>query len=389
MKYIVEFYKGLDAVNLFIFWGVIGVVLLLLIFSIIMVNRNRKLEKIIEAEGIDIDDNDLAIKKYNEMDSNKEIIKQERNRMVERTTEKESIISKESIDDDIAIKEYHEEPINEAKIDYPTREKNVSENTDGIDFPKLENSFKKDDEIPIAKFERPNNENKFIAEEHVMEYNKDFFEIPTINKQSEIKEKEIQNSVSNEDKVTNRNISRQERTERINSATYQRNILRKMYPNQTSPIGIIKKETPETNNAKELNELLNNEQPSKSEKNVATHPIEKRDYVSNASKYEIKPENQRRGNYLEELSKKMSENNANNNVDRTSYEIQQEQDAIISYKELMQKKDYIKMIDEEDAVISIEELKNRKHEDEKIYNITEKEPNDDFIDELKNFRSDL
>ena len=58
MNYIIEFYKGLDTVNLIIFWGVIIVVLLLLIFSIILANKNRKLEKIIESNGINIDDND-------------------------------------------------------------------------------------------------------------------------------------------------------------------------------------------------------------------------------------------------------------------------------------------------------------------------------------------
>ena len=77
------------------------------------------------------------------------------------------------------------------------------------------------------------------------------------------------------------------------------------------------------------------------------------------------------------------------NIDRTSYELKQEEDAIISYQELMQKKDRIHIIDEEDAVISIEELKQRKLEEDKLYNLTEKEPNDDFINELKNFRSDL
>ena len=55
----------------------------------------------------------------------------------------------------------------------------------------------------------------------------------------------------------------------------------------------------------------------------------------------------------------------------------------------MQKKDSIKIVDEEDAIISIEELKKRKQEEEKLYNITEKENNSDFINELKNFRSNL
>ena len=65
------------------------------------------------------------------------------------------------------------------------------------------------------------------------------------------------------------------------------------------------------------------------------------------------------------------------------------EDAIISYKELMAKKDTIKTIDEEDAVISIQELTSRENKQEKLYNLTEEEENDDFLDELKKFRNDL
>ena len=62
----------------------------------------------------------------------------------------------------------------------------------------------------------------------------------------------------------------------------------------------------------------------------------------------------------------------------------------------MEKKDSIQTIDEEEAIISIEELMNRTNstkeeikEDSKLYNISEEEANDDFIKELKQFRSDL
>lgn len=47
------------------------------------------------------------------------------------------------------------------------------------------------------------------------------------------------------------------------------------------------------------------------------------------------------------------------------------------------------MIDEEEAVISIDELYERKKQKEKLYNITKEEDNDEFISELKHFRSDL
>lgn len=114
--------------------------------------------------------------------------------------------------------------------------------------------------------------------------------------------------------------------------------------------------------------------------------------------------------YLEEVSRKLAEAEITDEVERTDYELEQEENAIISYKELMAKKDSIQTIDEEDAVISIEELMNRNQnndmetsnyqkeplskptnneEDTKLYKLTEEEEDDDFINELKQFRNDL
>ena len=115
---------------------------------------------------------------------------------------------------------------------------------------------------------------------------------------------------------------------------------------------------------------------------------------------DIQREKQSNEKYLEEVNKKLSEVEEINDIERTSYELQQEEEAIISYKELMEKKDSIKTIDEEEAVISIEELMNRannnqeevvkeKKEEQKLYNINELEENDNFIQELKKFRDDL
>ena len=92
--------------------------------------------------------------------------------------------------------------------------------------------------------------------------------------------------------------------------------------------------------------------------------------------------------YIRDVSKKLAEANNRNDIDRTEYEIKQEEEAIISYDELMQKKDEIKIIDEEEAVISIDELMQKKQK-EKLYNLVDEEENDKFIDELKDFRRDL
>ena len=357
MNYIIEFYKGLDTVNLIIFWGVIIVVLLLLIFSIILANKNRKLEKIIESNGINIDDND-----YDELPIKKQ---------------KEPMI----VEDKTNIKINNNFHTQEQSEKYLESEKNNTSN----------GSIKKEitEDIPIIEPMNDIQEEKFIAEEHVMEYNNNDI-LPKIEE-------------NNNQKEMIRNNNYQENI--IMPGAYQKNVLREVYPSQTSPIGIIKKENKieqEEKNAKELNDILKNNIPNSEIKerkelindrnidinNVDTNHVDKEKYKYHASP-KVYQETYKRGNYLEELSKKLAENNNQNDINRTEYELKQEEEAIISYEELMQKKDSIKIVDEEDAIISIEELKKRKQEEEKLYNITEKENNSDFINELKNFRSDL
>lgn len=171
------------------------------------------------------------------------------------------------------------------------------------------------------------------------------------------------------------------------SAPYQRNVLREMSLSQTSPIGINRKEEPinidelvpkykeqisEEKNIEELIDLNSDEE---------YNALESAEILETTSiQDEIITEEQEESDY---------------DIERTSYEIEQEENAIISYKELMEKKDSIQTIDEEEAVISIEELLNRTNnkketqEENKLYNITEEEENDSFINELKQFRKDL
>ena len=180
---------------------------------------------------------------------------------------------------------------------------------------------------------------------------------------------------------------------------YQKNVLREMSSSQTSPIGIIKKGSnynQEMSKAKELNDLLNNTEIKKDnyknnyeqEMNYSKEMINKiYDRQQNKSTNEKIPQDNT--NYLKEVSKKLSEATETDEIKRTEYEIKQEEEAIISYEELMKKKDQIKMIDEEDAVISINELYKRSNNEERLYNITKEEENTKFINELKDFRSDL
>ncbi len=354
MDYILEFYNGLDTINLIIFWGVIIVILLLLFFSIIMVNKNRRLERIIEAKGVDLDgSNDY---------------------------------------DDLAIKKTSEVPIVVEKTNLPEEKKDVVREIPVNNSITIENHIEKEAPIVINTPDIPIKEEKFVAEEHVMEYNQDFFEIPTLKKQNDNREITIetphQTVGPKETKVEKPIVSDVPKT------AYQKNILKEVYPTQTSPIGTVKQAI-KIDNKPEKTEGIASILTSEKTLNVeVTNNITVPRKVTNdtqiakdSTRYQtsVYSDNYKKGNYLEELSKKMSQSN----IDRTSYELKQEEDAIISYQELMQKKDRIHIIDEEDAVISIEELKQRKLEEDKLYNLTEKEPNDDFINELKNFRSDL
>ena len=282
MKFIVEFYKELDTVNLILFWGIIIVIILLLAFSIIISIKNRKLKTLLK----------------------------------EKTLNDESNISH---NDDIPI-------IKEENINVTIKEESAIENNSE---PIKEDNYSIEEEKP------------FIAEEHVMEYNKDVFSLPNIKKvtetpkyEPEIKEEKTYNS----------------------PAPYQKNVLREMSLNQTSPIGIIGKEEKskkEYYNAKDLSDSLNED------------------------------------NHIDTFPRELPIEEETDDIYRTEYELQQEKDAIISYNELMKKKDSINIVDEEDAVISIEELIKRQKQKEKIYNITENEENNSFIDELKQFRKDL
>ena len=296
MDLIIDFYKSLDTINLIVFWGIIIVLILLLIFAIVLINKNMKLKEML----------DESISEENKTTSSDEI------------------------------------PVKNEIIKEETETKIVEEKTD--------NSTMKEESVP----EKTN----FIAEEYVMEYNKDLFSLPNIKKAEPYEEKKEYNK----------------------PAPYQKNILREISSNQTSPIGIIKTENNKSVDeikAKELYNSLNNTKNNKETLSISN---------DNESKLDKKQIDKQK--YIRDVSKKLAEANNRNDIDRTEYEIKQEEEAIISYDELMQKKDEIKIIDEEEAVISIDELMQKKQK-EKLYNLVDEEENDKFIDELKDFRRDL
>lgn len=418
MDFIINFYKELDTLNIIIFWGIITVIILLLIFSVLLINKNKKLKMLIAKEKINI------IK-----DETLPIINQEQNKEI--TTNKKMISN-------------------------PKEFLSPSKQNTSAKEPMIQTKIKE--------------EEHFVAEEHVMEYTKELFSLSNINI------KKVDKEVLNKN-THNENLSKAENNEpnqlnKTPNMPYQKNVLREMSLGQTSPIGIIKpqhKKNLEETKAQELVSSLSAEEsikddqnpkvPSKTlvnttiepsqlqknyqreisnfknesdinkENNIKTYPFEetlsKRSTENHQEKinynnnlfpnnkpttfsttltHEEQATNERykqptlkektnienRDEYFNHLSKKIQENSTNeNSIDRTAYELQQEEDAIISYEELMQKKDTIQIVDEEDAIISIEELIARKQQEEKLYHLTEEEGNETFIDELKQFRSDL
>ena len=351
MKLIIDFYKELDTINLVLFWGIILTILLLLIFSLIIVRKNKKLKRIIITKEREITEsrNELAIKQ-NIANEEKIVIKKDEDFLPIKEEKKEITINKienKDVHNDIYIENTQEEDalkiLDDDEEELPIKKEVVIEKEE---FPIKE-------EITETIEEHPIKEEEFIAEEYVK---------PT---------KEII----------------------MPTGPYQKNVLREMSLNQTSPIGITRKEYNQQREIlnRERNETINNIEIIEESLPSETYKNNYREEMDNSKKminklYELEQKN---NDYLKEVSRKLEETAKNNEIERTEYEIKQEEDAIISYDELMRKKDSLKMEDDEDAIISIEELRRQKLEKERIYNITKEEENEEFISELKDFRSDL
>ena len=202
----------------------------------------------------------------------------------------------------------------EEEKELPTKEDNIS---------KVE---VKEESLPIE-------ESPLFKEEPVEDINLEIEEKP------EIIEKKIE--LTEEPKV-------EEKKEIVKpTGPYQRNILKEINARtQTSPIHIDRDEyysKKEDNNKLERNAYLEEESLS---------PL-----VELEDNFEVNKDMQRLVNMMEEEIKP-------SNIELTDYEKKQEEEAIISYDELLKVKD-------------------------KIYNITEDEETDEFLDELKSFRLDL
>ena len=166
----------------------------------------------------------------------------------------------------------------------------------------------------------------------------DKLEILLVNKEKEEEE--------NAEKKESANIVKE-------NLPYQKNILRQMNARmQTSPIHIEKND---------ISDLTNLDFDSKKDTlgidlgEDMSCPLEEMEDV-----YEVNDNMM----FASEIVSKMEKEIKPSNIELTEYEKKQKEEAIISYNELLKVKD-------------------------KIYNITEDEETDEFIDELKSFRLNL
>ena len=142
--------------------------------------------------------------------------------------------------------------------------------------------------------------------------------------------KVVNEEVKNNDQV-NIEVFESEKMDKVEEGPYTKNVLRQNTARyQTSPISIKK----DTNIEQKVEKV-------------------------------VEEEKQENLTFAEEISRKMEQELKPQTIELTDYEKQQEEEAIISYQELL------------------------NYNKDRLYNITEEEETVDFINELKSFRSSL
>lgn len=200
---------------------------------------------------------------------------------------------------------------------------------------------------------------KLLNDEYINEKEINTIDIPVIDKNEyvEVNDKELMVDVNEEVNIqkedaiieTIEEIKLENKKEE--TGPYKKNVLREMNArSQTSPISINKNDVVYNTN---INNDYGLDESYLREESVSPLEMMEDTYeVSDSMKF------------ASEIVDRMEEEIKPSNIELTDYERKQEEEAIISYEELLQVKD-------------------------KIYNITEEEENDEFIDELKSFRLNL
>jgi len=204
---------------------------------------------------------------------------------------------------------------------------------------------------------------KLLKEDNINGKN-DFEEIPLVEKNEEVVNQVQEDIIEKNNKIEiEENIKIEEEKIEIEkqvipdvkeeTGPYKKNVLREMSARmQTSPISIRRDDVIyNTNNS--YNEDYDLDEVYLREESVS--PLE-----SMEDSFEVS-DNMR---FASEIVERMEEEIKPSNIELTDYEKKQEEEAIISYDELLKVKD-------------------------RIYNLTEDEDTDEFIGELKSFRLDL
>lgn len=208
------------------------------------------------------------------------------------------------------------------------------------------------EDINIIKEDKPEEDNIVVPNEKVdilNELNENLYEDDILSKPEEEGINEILKDLPDNDTSI--------------TAPYTRNVLKSLSQSgQTSPVNIGKSavDVPKVKVTSYVKEEPKHEVKIEQQK----LDFEEKEIKKELPKLEENSSNMSNQEFIEEISKRLSEEVEPQTIELTDYEKRQEEEAIISYKELLKVKD-------------------------RLYKITDDEEIDTFIDELKEFRTNL
>ena len=220
---------------------------------------------------------------------------------------------------------------------------NIIMDEDIINDKKIENY----EDINIIKEDKPEEDN--IVVDILNELNENLYEDDILSKPEEEGINEILKDLPDNDTSI--------------TAPYTRNVLKSLSQSgQTSPVNIGKSavDIPKVKVTSYVKEEPKHEVKIEQQK----LDFEEKEIKKELPKLEENSSNMSNQEFIEEISKRLSEEVEPQTIELTDYEKRQEEEAIISYKELLKVKD-------------------------RLYKITDDEEIDTFIDELKEFRTNL
>jgi len=225
---------------------------------------------------------------------------------------------------------------------------NIIMDEDIINDKKIENY----EDINIIKEDKPEEDNIVVPNEKIdilNELNENLYEEDILSKPEEEGINEILKDLPDNENSIN--------------VPYTRNVLKSLSQSgQTSPVNIGKSavDVPKVKVTSYVKEEPKHEVKAEQQK----LDFEEKEIKKELPKLEENSSSMSNQEFIEEISKRLAEEVEPQTIELTDYEKRQEEEAIISYKELLKEKD-------------------------RLYKITDDEEIDTFIDELKEFRTNL